>query len=311
MGNLAVNPFIFDLDLAYAANAIRQPWEAVVNEGVEGVNDLLVVPKGGSAASPDAGGGARNNTVDTLIGWAWVLGDVAPNTDGIYRCWVDVTQNDAFTANSTGSTRNDSVILEVLDTPTYLARTRVVAGASGGGLATIPGNAIELARVALPNGFTTGGVITASMITDVRKHHKADTSSSVRRTAGSDLALPQNATTDILTATFTLAKAQPVKLGASVRFDNSVSTPGLAALALLIDGTLDPYGTIGPVEVGGQGADFDRATVTIPTHAVHLAAGAHTVKLQSDRGGAGTIVATGAITFNSRSYVPTWLYVEI
>lgn len=316
MGVLTPKPFIFSTDLVYFAESIRQPFEGIVNEGVEGVNDLLVVPKGGTAASPDAGGGARNNTVDTLTGWAWVVGDVAPNTDGVYRQWVDTTQNDPVTANSTGGNRLDAVILEILDSPTFTGKTRIVAGPSGGGQPTIPNNAIWLATLTIPNGFTAASVITASMITDKRARHMLDTQYSKRLSGaspGADVRMSASATTDVLSSTFTLAKAQRVLVGAQLAYlaDPAGAANGLLGAALLIDGVLDPYGFGGTVNVAQNPNVGSRGQIVIPTHAVDLAAGAHTIKLQGDRDASNVIDARGMVTFNGRNYIGTTLYIAV
>lgn len=316
MGNITPLPFVFDLDLAYSAQAFRQPFEGILNEGAEGIYDALVVAKGGTGVNPDAGGGVRNNTVDTLPGWAWVLGDVAPNTDGIYRVWIDTTQNDAVTNNSTGSTRNDSVVLEVLDTPTYVARTRIIAGASGGGLATIPNNCLELARLAIPNGFTGASVITASMITDVRPRNVLDSRFSKRLSGaspGADVRMTTSATTDVLTSTFTLPKAQRAIVGAQLAYlaDPAGGANGLLGACLLIDGVLDPYGFGGTVNVAQSPNVGSRGQIVIPAHPVDLAAGTHTIKLQGDRDANNVIDARGMVTFNGRNYIGTTLSIVV
>jgi hypothetical protein len=146
-----------------------------------------------------------------------------------------------------------------------------------------------------------------------------DTSNSVYLTAtpGSDPASPdkrltQSATTDILTASFTLSHDQAVLVGAKALLVNTGSATGATGICISLDGSMIPgHGQVGAVELGATGTSTDQINTAIPTFSVSLAAGSHTVILQADRDANGVINARSSTTPNGRTYHPTSLTIIV
>jgi hypothetical protein len=134
--------------------------------------------------------------------------------------------------------------------------------------------------------------------------------------ASPDLRLPQSATTDILTASFTLTRAQAVRIGAKVLLVNTGASTGAIGICIEIDGSrVTGHGEVGSVELGANGTSTDQINTAIPTFTTPttLATGSHTVKLRADRGAdpTGVINARSTTTPNGRTYHPTSLTIEI
>jgi hypothetical protein len=166
--DLTTKPQFMDLPQAYDGKALRQPWSDILIEGVVGINDYLVVPKGGTAASPDAGGASRNRSVDILMlanAAAWVLGDDTPNTQGITRQLGGATTfNEALNTNTSGSARIDLVCLKI-DYAAMKGQTTIVQGTPGAGAPALPANHLKLAEVTCVDSYT---LIAAAQIADKR-----------------------------------------------------------------------------------------------------------------------------------------------
>lgn len=154
---------------------------------------------------------------------------------------------------------------------------------------------------------------------DVQALYVKDTSHStyLTPTGGSDPGSPdkrlaQSATTDILTVSFSLTETQTVLIGAKALLLNTGSATGALGLCVSIDGTrVTGYGEVGAVELGAAGTSTDQINVAIPTFAVSLAAGSHTIVLQADRDANGIINARSTTTPNGRTYHPTSLTVIV
>lgn len=279
--DLVPKPWIINLAATYDGDEIRQPWQDVLVEGVVGINDYLVVPKGGTAANPDAGGGSRNQSVDILglLGAAgWVLGDDTPNTQGIYRQRAGaVTINETLAANASGSLRIDLVVLEILEGSSK-GRTRVVQGTPGAGVPATPNNCLPLASVSCANGFT---VITSTEVTDLR-----------RRAVGHVYEVFPAADVNGLGSTwqtlctlpaFTLANDRSVRIEMMAKFIKTDASNSKVAIRVINTAQANVFVTgIGQQKIGATGGDSDEivlgAAVTKP-----CLAGAYTLAMQSRR----------------------------
>jgi hypothetical protein len=123
--------------------------------------------------------------------------------------------------------------------------------------------------------------------------------------SGANVALTQAVTTNILTVTFTLSAGRTLMVGGSASCVGSGGQSGAVGLALQIDGTLDPMGFAGYIDLGAS----QTLSISILTHPVQFDAGAHSIHLQADRDANNVIQAKADSSFNSRGYHPTKLLV--
>lgn len=133
-----------------------------------------------------------------------------------------------------------------------------------------------------------------------------------QRLTGADVRATQSVTTDILTATLTLAIARVVLISGKARFasDSTGGSDGVVGLAIAVDGTQVDWA--GPVTVPAFGSTHGTFTpLSIPVFAASLAAGAHTIKLQADRDGNGVVNTLATSTFGTPAYKPTTLTIII
>ena len=287
--DLVPKPLWLNLSATYDQDELRQPWDDIVLEGVSQINDYLVVPKGGSAASPDAGGGSRNQSVDILgLGpaGAWIIGDTTPDTDGTYRQRAGaVTINEALGANASGSTRIDLVILEVLP-GSNKTNTRIVAGTPGSGVApALPSNSLALAEVTCVNGFT---VIAAAQIVDRRVRANGHVYEAF---PGADVNNIASASwTDVVSlALITTPRDCTVLYEADAKFLNTAAgTPGVSLRIIDTSQSNVVVAGIGERMIGATGTYGQEVTDRFSISKA-LAAGAHTFKLQAWKNGSGTV----------------------
>lgn len=114
--------------------------------------------------------GSANASVSIAAGHVWVPGS---SGQGFYYAYNDAAVALTLTANASGSTRNDLIYVLVSDPniSTGLPNVQIatIVGTPGGGVPSLPSsNAVPLASVAVPTGFTSGSTVAASSITDRR-----------------------------------------------------------------------------------------------------------------------------------------------
>lgn len=304
MADLALKPWVLDIGSQYSADEIRQPWEDLVVEGVVGRDDFRVLPKSGTVANPDAGGGARNMTVDILSGAGWIVGDDNPTTQGIYRAMSLSTVNLSIPA-AVGATTQSLVLLRAYDAPTNKATLELVTGTAGGGDPAIPNNAVALARVSVA---TTDTLVQASMITDLRPF--ALGTQVVAQNSGA-VSMTANTWVDIASVTFVLTNPRPIVISGAVKF-NSTGAGRPTVAAAVVEGSTVYWAGQG-FSMGGTGDAFGQDIVyTIPRRKIYLAAGSHTFKLQGYKDSNGTAqVQSAPGTLGAYSARSTELLIDI
>ncbi len=277
--DLVPKPYALDLPNTYDGKALRQPFSDFLVEGVVGINDFLVVPKGGTAANPDGGGAARNRSVDILAlanSAAWVQGDDTPNTQGIYRCLGGaVTINETLNTNTSGQTRIDLVTLKVLDA-SGKAQTTIVQGTPGAGAPALPADSLMLAQVTCADSFS---VIAAAQILDTRIRTVSHVFSV--SPAADVNGITGSAWTDIVALpTFTLANDRSVRVEARVKLVNTAAAVSQVALQVIDTSQSNVVvATTGVHKIAVTGG-ADEAFLTV-SETLPLVAGAHTLKLQA------------------------------
>ncbi len=301
MADLLGYPLYVPVDGVYTAQNLRQPFASMTHEGVVGLNDMLVVPKGGSVANPDAGGGARDRSVDVLTGSAWVKGDDSADQGYYFHRMQETVVNVPLAANATGGNRKDAVVLRVYDSPDNQTTLEAVTGPTGGGNPTIPSTGLLLAYVTVANADTQ---IVASEVSDQRTYHRAHVYF-VASTGGPTITTTMS---DIVTATFTLDSDALIRCRAQVGFANSGGT-GNRVIARLRK-TSGTAATIRPgawAQMAASGSPADNWHYSMQG-STRLLAGTHTVALQAMKDtSSGTITASSS----QNSENPTWLEVEV
>lgn len=313
MAELANKPLWLPISGTYSLRHFRLPPMDFLVEGVVRPNDFLVVPKGGTAANPDAGGASRDLSVDILLpGAAWIQGDDTPDEQGMYRVWESGTSRSRINLSipaATGSSAVSRAVILRVDEAQQKVFPEVVSGV-GTAEPVIPNNAIYLARVALANSSDT--VISGSDVTDkrgraYRSSLSATLASSVRLTLGAG-------NIEILRVDFTLARARPVWIGGRSRLltGTAAAAIGLVGLRITDNGVSLPGAVAGPINMADASAAYgQRNDVTIPNDVYELAAGAHTIRLVGDRDSNGVIDASGEVTIAGFNYRPTKLVVVV
>lgn len=303
MADLPLKPLFLDIDGIYDAKHDRQPWMDTLVEGVVGPADYAVTAQ----ATP-------NMTVRVAGGRAWVQGDDTPADQGMYHVYNSVAStNLTIAANSSGSTRTDSIVVRAYDAPTNKAEVAVVAGPAGGAAATIPNNAHELARITVANAATS---ITNGNIEDRRGRHHRQIIRGVLATdptmaAGSNVAR-------ITLPSFTLARPRRVLLNGQARITTTASgtdtgspTYSVVGIRAVAGGTT--YASAGPQGIGPATSDQDRRQKNLAfSRTTELAAGTYTFTLVTDRDATTgrTITVDGSLnTANFPNYDPTFLEV--
>lgn len=157
-------------------------------------------------------------------GWAVVVRDQGTSSYDPRAFMVESDANDTVTvtANSTGTTRNDTVCLKIDQTTSpasdgaNLVSFVVIAGQAGGGLSNAPSDGnlyFPLANVAVANGATS---ISQSNVTDKRLWNPSDVNPFKARALG-------NANQTLSASTFTKVQLQTIDLDPNGNFDNATN----------------------------------------------------------------------------------------
>lgn len=293
----------------YAALDDRRSNSGSLQEGVYGSSTLITA--GGVASTPNADfmvtqrGAGANQSVDINMpsgGFAFVQGDTISG-QGLYCVPVhSATINEAIAAADATNPRIDQVILEIQDNVLDAsggnqARTRVLTGtATAGatlsnrfGAATLPGSALLLADVLVPNGSST---VPNSNVRDRRKWSRGayksmsgDNSGDITNTS-SIIAIAQT--------TFRIeCSGVPMRMLASGVAFNTVAGDGVQ-FAVMVDGT--GIGTAATQVKSGTAGEQDSFALSlgfVPT------AGSHSLALgiAAITGGTATLINSSSINF--------------
>lgn len=303
---LADAPIFVDVDNVYDAQAVRAPYAGLVHQGVVGHYDCIVVPNGGTATNPDASPGSQNLSVTILQGNAWVRGDDSPPQQGFYlHAMSEASVNLALSANASGSTRIDRVVLTVADDPTDTTTAQIIEGTpSGSPVAPAePSDSVTLATVSIPTGTTA---INAAKITDARLYALGHTYRDVI-----------SASTTVTTSWLTIASVVAVLdrdgrliCRSNVAFSDNSGTADTRVQTRLWNSTTSA--TIRPSGMqkltGSTPAHFVTDTNVAVNGAARLPAGSYTVQLQMTKEAATGSAIQAIKTQNSEAV--TWLEVE-
>jgi hypothetical protein len=306
-------PDFLDLTQSYTAKQLRQSAKDIMHEGTLSSDDLIVVPKGGSIANPDAGGASRDRSVDVLLGAAYIYDDDDSVLGGAYR--VQETRsasNVALDVNASGNPRIDLIVAHVYGSPQNKWRFESVNGtpAASPSPPATPNNCIALAQVTVVNGATQ---ITAAQIADVRIRARGN---AYHTNLVSDVNTTLSTFTNILAITFTISRKRLVGVGGSARFVANLGASGANNGVVGLRITDSVTGVVvdsfaGPATINNTTEPGRRAALTIPMIFYEFAAGSHTVRLTCDRDGSGDITAQGQTTQTATTYTSTILSVYI
>jgi hypothetical protein len=249
-----------------------------------------------------------------LAGWAHVLRDAGGSSYDPRLLFAESDAADAVTvtANSTGSTRNDTVCLRVdmATAPTSdgsnLVTFEIIAGQSGGGLSNAPNDGnlhLPLANIAVANGATSisqGNVTDKRLVVPVAPNVPGGTlpGGYVPVTAN------QGAITTLvdlsgLTATVTVGAGRRIKISAYAAFQSTVANDSVQLF--IVD-------TSGPTTVAAPVWDLGTATNQVGGEAMAIltpTGGSHTYKLQAAR-----FAGTGTLTMVASTASPCFILVE-